>query len=111
MAGYELIRKIRKLEEECNRLGFMICHSKYGYRQEFGDVLALKPKEDSLPIYARDAELFVGTINDLEQWLKGIEWARTYDRMLIDKKLDDKRSRKEQDYKNRELLQKIANPE
>ena len=70
MSGYNLIRKIRYLEEECDKLGFMICHARH-HINEFGDVLALKPKGDCLPIYSRDAELFIGTLEDLDRWIQG----------------------------------------
>ncbi len=102
MSGYNLILKIRRLEHQCERLGFMMCENKNGYRSQIGDVVAIKPRGDSLPIYARDADLFVGTLDELELWLNGIHWAREYDRML---RLSDdkKRERKEQDERNRKL--------
>lgn len=105
MAGYNLLIKIRRLEEECDKLGFMLCHSKHGHHREYGDVVALKPKDQtSLPIYSRDAELFCGTFDDLEVWLRGLQWARDYDRMLFGKKHGDNRERKEQNYRNRMLV-------
>lgn len=104
MSGYNFIQKIRKLELECDKLGFMMCHSKYSYNNEFGDVVAVKPKDEIvLPIYSRDAELFCGTISDLEVWLRGIRWSRDYDRMLFGKTHESKRERKEQDYRNQRL--------
>lgn len=106
MGGYNLVLKIRRLEEECDKLGFMMCHSKYGYYRDFGDVVAVKPKDDvALPIYSRDAELFCGTIDQLEIWLKGIQWARDYDYMLFGKTNESKRERKEQDYRNRQIVE------
>jgi len=112
MAGYNLIQKIRRLEEHVDRLGFMMCHSRNSYNNEFGDVVALKPKDqDSLPIYARDAELFIGTINDLEYFLKGIELARQYDAMLFGRNHDKNRARKEQDERNKQLMRKIKGKE
>ena len=71
---------------------------------EDGDTVALKPKDaDSLPIYSRDAEVFVGSLTDLQYWLRGVEWAREYDRMI--KISDDKkRVRKEQDERNRQMV-------
>ena len=100
MSGYSLVRKIRELEERCSRLGFMMCASRHGH----GDVVALIPKdEDSLPIYSRDVELFVGTVEQLEIWILGIAWARDYDRML-NLSNDTKRERKEQDERNRKLV-------
>ena len=110
MSGYNLVRKIKFLEEECDKLGFVMCHAKH-YINEFGDVVALKPKDiESLPPYSRDAEVFIGTLNDLERWLQGIEWARKYDRMLFGVKHDEKRVRKEQDFRN-EVLVKILKSE
>ena len=74
---------------------------------EDGDTVALKPKDaDSLPIYSRDAEVFVGSLTDLQYWLRGVEWAREYDRMI--KISDDKkRARKEQDLRNRQLVKTL----
>jgi hypothetical protein len=36
--------------------------------------------------------------------MQGVEWARDYDSMVIDKKLYDKRKRKEQDERNKQLV-------
>ena len=103
MSGYNTVLKIRRLEERCSKLGFMLCHAKH-YHNEFGDVVALKPKDiDSLPIYSRDAELFIGTLEELEYWLRGVEWARQYDELL---KVSNskKREDKEQLVRNRKLF-------
>lgn len=101
MSGYSLIRKIRDLEERCDRLGFMMCPSRHAFH---GDVVALIPKDGSLPIYSRDAELFVGTLDQLEVWIRGITWARDYDHMMFGKSHDKNRERKEQDERNRKLV-------
>ncbi len=106
MSGYNLIRKIKYLEEECYKLGFQLCHAQH-YISDFGDVVALKPRHDCLPIYSRDAELFVGTIEDLERWIQGFQFARKYDSMLFGNKYDSQRDRKEQDYRNKLLLNMI----
>lgn len=109
MSGYNLIRKIKYLEEECDKLGFRIGHAKH-FHAEFGDVVALTPRDDCLPVYSRDAEVFVGTIEALEHWLQGLHFARKYDSLLLGKNYDAQRQRKEQDYRNRQLLNKIKNP-
>jgi len=106
MSGYNVIRKIRYLEEECHKLGFVISQAKHFY-QEFGDVVALYPRDECLPIYSRDAELFVGTIEDLERWLQGLHFARRYDTMIMGKNFDAQRDRKEQDYRNKSLLRSL----
>ncbi len=108
MAGYQSILTLRKLEERVDQLGFRMGNPKHGnYRQEFGDLVALFPKEDSLPIYSRDAEIYVGTLEGMSTWLDGFEKSRSYDRMLFGVKFDQKRERKEQDYRNQYLMKKI----
>jgi hypothetical protein len=108
MSGYNTVLQVRRLEEDLSLLGFMMCYPKHGWGAERGvDYVAVKPKDqDSLPIYARDAEMFCGTIDDLRSWINGVKWARDYDRML---RLSDdkKRERKEQDYRNQKLVKMI----
>ena len=106
MSGYNLIRKVKYLEEECDKLGFQLSHAQH-FHQEFGDVVALKPRDDCLPVYSRDAEVFIGTLEALEHWLQGLHFARKYDSLLLGKNYDAQRQRKEQDYRNRQLLNKI----
>lgn len=109
MAGYQTILRIRRLEEEVDKLGLRMGNSKQGnYRQEFGDVIALFPKDDSLPIYSRDAEIFVGTLEEMEWWIRGFQKSNEYLRMLIGRNFEEKVKRKEQDYRNKQLLNKIA---
>ena len=111
MSGFEAILKIRRLERECDELGLVMCHSKYGGSYGY-DVLALKPKDEaSLPVYSRDAEVFLGTIAELEVWLRGIQWARQYDRMVFGTKHDRARGRKEQDERNRQLMKILKGKE
>jgi hypothetical protein len=108
ISGYQTILQIRRLEQEVDALGLRMGNSKHGnFRQEFGDVVALFPKDDALPIYSRDAEIFVGTIQDLTWWLRGFQKSREYDRLLLGKSVETKRERREQDYRNKQLMQEI----
>jgi hypothetical protein len=109
MSGYNSVLKIRRLEKEIDELGFRWGNSKHGTwgNHQYGDVIALFPNDDSLPIYSRDAELFTGTIETLEVWLNGFRQAREYDRMLMGHSLDKRRDRKEQDYRNAQLMLQI----
>lgn len=107
MSGYNTILRIRRLEQEVDALGFRLGQSKHGnYHQEFGDIVSVFPKEDALPVYARDAELFVGSLEDLEVWIRGIQWARSYD-LLLRLSDDDKRAKKEQQVRNEYLMRKL----
>jgi len=72
------------------------------------DNVALIPKDqDSLPIYTRDAILFAGSLEGAAYFMQGIMWAREYDRMVVDRNIDAKRIRKEQDERNRQLLKTL----
>lgn len=106
MAGYNMIRKIRRIEETLYALGMRWGNDRYGLAGEFGDTVGVMPRDDELPQYARDAVLFNGTIEDLDRWLQGIKWARDYD-MLIRLSDEKKRARKEQDVRNRQMVQRI----
>ena len=109
MSGWNTIERIRRLEERIDKLGFKFAKSKHSDWSDDHGALSLVPKDpDALPIYSRDAELFIGSIERLEDWLAGVRWAREYDMML---KLSDdkKRARKEQDERNRMLLKTIKN--
>lgn len=109
MTGIAFLRKFRAIEEQADKLGFQIAASKY-FAREY-DAVALCPKgADCLPVYARDAEMFVGSIEELERWLAGVEWARQYDTMVFGSRHNKKRERLEQDYRNRYLANLLKNP-
>ena len=106
MSGYKLVLRLRKFEEEIAALGFRMGYSKYhGYSDV--DQIALFPKDDDcLPIYSRDAEIFTGTIEQCELWMRGIKWAREYARLLGIKE-DHQRLRKEDLYRKVQLFRKL----
>ena len=108
MSGWNQIQQVRKLEERADKLGLKF--AAYKHDDSFGANVALIPKDSEvLPIYTRDAELFAGTLESAASWMQGVMWARDYDSMVVDKKLDDKRKRKEQDERNKQLVLILKN--
>lgn len=106
MAGWNQIQQVRKVEERADKLGLKF--AAYRHDDSFGANVALIPKDqDTLPIYSRDAELFAGTLEGAAYWMQGVLWAREYDRMVIDRKMDAKRARKEQDERNKQLIKML----
>ena len=105
MTGWNTIEKLRRIEKQIDELGFKISKSKHGDFTELHGALSLVPKDhDALPIYNRDAALFVGSLESLEDWLAGVRWARDYDgicRISSDKT----RAAAEQKERNRQLMQ------
>jgi hypothetical protein len=107
MSGWNTIQRIRRIEQQVDELGFKFNKAKHTDWSEDHGALSLVPKDqDALPIYSRDAELFVGSLERLEDWLAGVKWARDYDTMLRVSD-DSKRVRKEQDVRNKNLLTQI----
>ena len=111
MSGYSTVLYVHRLEKSCDELGLMMCYSRYGGGDvKSKDRVAVKPKDnDSWPLFARDSELFAGTLDELEAWLAGIQFARRYDVMLFGAENDKKRDRKEQDVRNKQLVSLITN--
>ena len=107
MSGWNSIQRIRRLEQQIDELGFKFSKAKHTDWSEDHGALSLVPKdEEALPIYSRDAELYVGSLESLETWLAGVRWAREYD-MMLRVSNPTKRSRKEQDERNKKLLTSI----
>jgi hypothetical protein len=99
MSGWNTIQRIRRIEEKIDKLGFKFKQPKHGDWERQEQSLALVPKDaDALPIYSRDAELYIGSLEQLETWLHGVEWARNYDMML---KLGDDKKRLAAEQKER----------
>ena len=106
MAGWAAIKQIRELEDRAHRLGMKL--APYRHDDSFGANVALVPKDnDALPIYTRDAILFAGSLEGADQFMQGIMWAREYDRMVVDRNIDAKRVRKEQDERNKQLMKTL----
>jgi len=107
MSGWNTIQRIKRVEQAVDELGFKFSKSKHSDWTDLHGALSLVPKDqDALPIYSRDAELFVGSLERLEDWLAGVKWARDYD-MMLRLSNDTKRARKEQDERNKKLLTSI----
>lgn len=103
--GYITIQKLRRIEEQCAQIGLRMANPKYGG----GTSIALIPLDnDALPVYSRDAEMFIGTLDEIEVWLRGVEWSRNYYRLL--RATSDKViARREQDERNRRLVETLKN--
>ena len=107
MSGWNQVQRVRRLEEQVDKLGFKFAKPRHGDWVEENQRLSLVPKDhNSLPIYSRDAELYSGSLEDIDVWLAGVQWAREYDMLL---RLSDskKRARKEQDERNRILMKTL----
>jgi hypothetical protein len=108
VAGWQLLKSFRDVEERANKIGLKFAPSKYS-GMEF-DTIALMPLDEHLPVYNREAEIFAGTLQDIDKWLRGVEWARYYDD-IMKVSTHDKRQTAESKYQQRELLKVIREGE
>ena len=108
MAGFQVIKTLRQFESDCFDLGLHVGEFVAGNNWPNGshDLIKLSPLNDCLPHYSRDAELFVGTIEEAVMWLRGIRWASEYDAM-IKVSSDKTRETAEQKERNRQLMRSI----
>jgi len=100
--GFDTLRRIQALEMQLATFGMRIGCPRYAKQ----DRVSVYPLEDELPVYSQDAELFIGTVEEVECWLIGFQAARMYD-SLLGVSDDAKRAKKEQSLKNKELLKMI----
>jgi hypothetical protein len=101
--GWNEINQVDRLREKAHALGFMMTYGRNSYTYGDSARICLQPRDDELPPYSRDAEVFYGTVEELTAWLIGIEWARNYDAM-IKLTTDKKREAAEQTERNRQLM-------
>lgn len=100
MSGYATYNQWKRIEDFADKLGFRIGHPKHGWGStDSGDMVAIFPKGEELPIYTRDAEIFSGTFSQLHIFLLGWERAQSYDQIL---RLTDDKKRKKAEDKERE---------
>jgi hypothetical protein len=103
MSGYSTYLRWQRIEEQARSLGFRLANPKHGHwgggSDDGTDRVALYPDNEALPIYSRDAEIFVGTFGQVETFLTGWVRAQSYDSIL---RLSDDKKRKKYEDKERE---------
>jgi hypothetical protein len=101
MAGYAALKVLREFELDVYTLGLEIAE----YKPDT-NLIKIVPRDDELPVYSRDASIFVGTIEEAMCWARGVNWARQYDEM-IKISSDKTREKSEQKERNRQLMHAI----
>lgn len=97
MSGYSTYTRWQRIEEWAQNLGFRLDKPKNGNWGGPGDtdMIALYPAGDSLPIYARETDIFTGTFSQVETFLTG--WVRYQQYVDILGAADDQRIKKYED--------------
>jgi hypothetical protein len=107
--GYDTVQLYERVLEKLNELGLAIGKPLYGDNSKQISVVPIQDTvKDSVPVYNREAHLFTGSLEDVENWIDGVEWARQYDMLLFGKKHNDNRKREEQNVRNKKLSKKLT---
>ena len=108
--NWDDVQRMKRVEAKVEELGMKFTAESFGMSWAASnggsESICLRPKDDCLPHYSRDARIFAGTLEQIEVWLKGVEWARGYDDTL---KLsnNEKRTAKEQAERSKHLMKTI----
>lgn len=102
MSGWTTVSLVHDIERQLDQMGLSMARG-----QDYNKVTVIPKPNMPTTIYTNGTTLFSGTLEELDVWLWGIRWAREYDRVLFGKTHDDKRLRKEQDARNRQLVEII----
>ena len=102
------IQRVKNVEARANAAGFKLSKGSYThYDSAAPNILVyLQPLDDAYPHYNRDAEIFNGTLETIDNWLRGFEWARDYEELLKTSN-SKKRGEKEQQERNKQLMRTI----
>ncbi len=68
IAGFRDIYRLRLLEDKLKDFGLKMVSPRY---QGDNDKIALIPIDQELPVYSRNAEIFVGSFDEIENWFCG----------------------------------------
>lgn len=98
---YQMFMKIR---ERANKIGLDFGGMPDYHPNE--NNIALKPKDDCLPIYSRDAIISHGDLSSISAFLVGVEWARGYDE-LMKVSSEKTREKREHDFRKTKMFKQL----
>lgn len=111
MSGYQTYNRWKRIEDFADKLGFRLGNPRHGNwgltpiinwgrgDNDHTDVVSIYPKDNALPVFNPDAEIFSGTFAQLENFLLGWERSQQYDSLL---RMTDEKRRKQFEDKERE---------
>lgn len=106
------IQKVETLQNQLKKLGYVMRQAKYSSSGEY--LIGIYPLDDHLPIYSRDAELFSGTVEMIEVWIRGVCHKHEYFYMLkaiTDNKIKNLEEKYIKNRIHRGMLDKIKDPD
>ena len=105
MINWDTIQKIESVRKRAHELGFKL--ERYSSSAfDSSNEIVLRPRDEELPAFIRDADITVGDLHSIDLFLRGIMWHRDY--MGIIRAADSKRIEKcEQTVRNANLVRRL----
>lgn len=104
MITHDTVKYVKRFEERIKRHGFKMVADKWGN----SSAISLVPDEDSYPSYSRDKVFASGSMEQLNEFLDGVEWSRDYYRDILKLYTTDKVDKKEQQIRNRITMNNLS---
>lgn len=104
MTGYAEIIEFYRLTEQLKMVNLSLGPPKHHNFRTHMAVVPIKPH----PLYADDAEIYAGTMEEIRCWTDGVLAARQYDHMVFGRKHNSNRAKKEQQIMDRRLFSRVV---
>lgn len=112
MTTYNHFTVLREMDRLAIELGFLVKQSKHHTMDGlFGLFAGVNDDKNYLPVFARDAELYSGTAEELICYMRGWMRSREYLRMIMPKSVTDKRIEHFEDLYRQEIMLQVLKSE
>jgi len=102
------IQLLENVVSALTKLGYKIKPAKYGQAS-----IGVYPLDDKNPLYSRDAQVYVGTIEQIACWMRGVQHQDGYLKMLkatSDKRIKELEEKYIEKLKHQTILDVIRDP-
>lgn len=107
------VQLLEKVVDGLNKLGFYAKNTKYGY-QDGRCLVGVYPLKDMNPLYSRDAEVFTGTMEEIQCWMRGVNHRNDYLHMLkatTEKRIQELEEKYRKKLKQQAMIDAIKDPD
>lgn len=107
MTGYATIHHVSKVTNSLADLGLQLTRSRHSRSENNEKDIAVIPLNNGVPIYNREVEICVGSLEHISAWIEGVKWARRYDEKC-GLKSDQRRPQAEQHILEGQLIEALT---
>lgn len=101
--GIDTVNRIDRIQRTVADLGMKMINGGSGTSNN----IVLVPRDEELPCLSRNENIFRGDLDDIENFLHGLLWARYYDNTILKISSQKTRTRVEQEVADRLMMNKM----